>query len=45
MQRLHVMAFDEALAPISVSLPKVKTARFAHERLTARLDAADLLLA
>jgi hypothetical protein len=45
MQRLDVVAFNEALAPISVGLPEVKAARFARERITARPDAADLLLA
>jgi hypothetical protein len=45
MQWLHVVAFDEAQAPITVGSPEVKAARFARERLTARLDAADLLLA
>jgi hypothetical protein len=45
MQWFHVVAFDEALAPIPIDLPEVKAARFARERITARLDAADLLLA
>jgi len=45
VQRLHVVAFDEALAPISVDLPEIKAARFARKRITARLDAADFLLA
>ena len=45
MKRLHVMAFDEALAPIAVRLPEVKAACFARKRITARLDAEDLLLA
>jgi hypothetical protein len=45
MQRLHVVAFDETLASIPVGLPEVKAARFAGERVTARLDAADLPLA
>jgi hypothetical protein len=45
MQRFHMVAFDKAPAPISVSLPEVKAPGFARERTTARLDAADLLLA
>ncbi len=45
MQRLHVVAFDEALAAIAVGLPEVKAARFARKRIAARLNAADLLLA
>jgi len=40
-----MFTFDEALTPISIGLPEVKAARFARKRITARLDAADLLLA
>jgi len=45
VQRVHVVAFDEALTPISIGLPEVKAARFERKRITARLHAADLLLA
>ena len=45
MKRLHVVTFDEALAPISIGQLEVKAARFARKRITACLDAAYLLLA
>src|ERR1035438_5025798 len=45
MQRLHMVAFDKALASVSIRLPEVKAARLAHKRPAARQHAADLPLA
>jgi hypothetical protein len=44
MQRLYVVALDEALAPVAVGLPEVKAARLARKRVAVRQYASDLFL-